>query len=63
MTKLDWPLPDRDERLKYHGEQAAENEKSGHWFAAAFHLKRMLADDSTNENLKTRLQKAEAKQK
>jgi WD40 repeat protein len=57
-----WPLPNRDERLKYHGEQAAASEKSGQWFAAAFHLKRMLTDDSENADLKKRLEAALAQE-
>jgi hypothetical protein len=53
-----WPLPDRAERLSYHGEQAALAEKQRQHFAAAFHLGRMLLDDPDNAGLKRRLDEA-----
>lgn len=53
-----WPLPDRSERLRYHGEQAALAEKEKHWFAAAFHLRRLL-QDQPDEAVRNRLAAAE----
>lgn len=49
-----WPLPDRAERLRYHGERAALAEKEQRWFAAAFHLGRLLLDDPDSADLKRR---------
>ena len=49
-----WPLPDRAERIRYHTEQAARAEQEQRWFAAAFHLGRLLLDDPDNADLKKR---------
>ncbi|NBO94143.1 MAG: hypothetical protein EBV06_17810 [Planctomycetia bacterium] len=51
-----WPLPQRDERLRYHSELARTAEKDGHFFSAAFHVGRMLRDDPDNAELKKRLE-------
>jgi hypothetical protein len=49
-----WPLPNREERQRYHAEQAARAEKDRQHFAAAFHLGRLLLDDPGNADLKRR---------
>jgi len=49
-----WPPPDRDERRRYHAEQAAEAEKAKQWYAAAFHVGRLLLDDPDNAEFKKR---------
>ncbi|MFO0880133.1 MAG: protein kinase [Gemmataceae bacterium] len=46
MTR--WPVPGWTERLRYHGEQAAQAEREQQWFAAEFHRRRMLRDDPLN---------------
>jgi hypothetical protein len=48
------PLPDRAERLRYHGEQARRAEARRQWFAAAFHLGRMLLDQPDDADLRHR---------
>src|SRR5439155_89442 len=53
-----WPLPDAAERKVYHGEQAALAEKEGRWFAAAFHLGRLLLDSPGDAGLKRRHEQA-----
>ena len=50
-----WPLPDPDERKRYHTEQADLAEQKNHWFAAGYHLHRVLRDDPDNASVKTRL--------
>jgi hypothetical protein len=40
--------------------QASDAEKSGHWFAAAFHLGRLLASDPDNVDLRRRRSRAES---
>jgi hypothetical protein len=40
-----WPLPDPVERKLYHTEQAALAVQQKQWFAAEFHLGRVLRDD------------------
>jgi DNA-binding beta-propeller fold protein YncE len=40
-----WPLPDPVERKRYHTEQAALAVRQKQWFAAEFHLGRVLRDD------------------
>jgi WD40 repeat protein len=49
-----WPLPDRAERLRYHAEQARLAEEHKQWFAAAFHLGRLLQDQPDDADLKRR---------
>ena len=39
-----WPLPGAAERRRYHTEQARLAEQQQQWFAAAFHLGRLLLD-------------------
>jgi DNA-binding beta-propeller fold protein YncE len=39
-----WPLPDGAERMRYHTEQAARAVQQKQWFAAEFHLGRVLRD-------------------
>jgi WD40 repeat protein len=46
-----WTPPDRAERLRYHGEQARLAEGQKQWFAAAFHLGRMLRDQPDDADL------------
>ena len=53
-----WPLPDAAERRRYHREKAQECEAKGQWFAAAFHLRRLLLGDPNNAELKRRLEQA-----
>jgi hypothetical protein len=53
-----WPLPDAVERRAYHGEQAALAEKEKQWFAAAFHLGRLLLDAPDDVDLKRRREQA-----
>jgi hypothetical protein len=48
------PLPSRAERLRYHGEQARQAEERREWFAAAFHLGRMLLDQPDDADLRRR---------
>ena len=43
--------------------QAAESEKASNWFAAAFHLKRLLLAESTNADYRKRLDHALAEQR
>ncbi len=50
-----WPLPDATGRKRYHTEQAALAEQEKQWFAAGFHLRRVLRDDPENAALKRRL--------
>jgi len=52
-----WPLPNRAERLRYHGEQARFAEKEKQWFATAFHLGK--AADHTPWDRHARLEEAE----
>ena len=49
-----WPLPDAAERRRYHTTQAAKAEQQNQWFAAAFHLGRLLLDAPNDANLKCR---------
>jgi hypothetical protein len=49
-----WPLPDAAARKRYHSEKAALAEQQKQWFAAAFHLDRLLVDDPANGDLKRR---------
>ncbi|HXG09600.1 MAG TPA: hypothetical protein VNK04_07405, partial [Gemmataceae bacterium] len=53
-----WPLPDAAERRRYHSEKVQECEANRQWFAAAFHLRRLLLDDPNNAELKRRLEQA-----
>jgi WD40 repeat protein len=53
-----WPLPDAADRRRYHAEQADRAEKEKQWFAAAFHLGRLLLDMPKDEELKRRRQEA-----
>jgi hypothetical protein len=54
-----WPFPDAADRKRYHSEQAADAEAKKQWFAAAFHLGRLLLDDPDNANLKKRRDQAQ----
>ena len=36
-------LNDLDARKRYHRHEADDDEKAGHWFAAAFHLRPLIA--------------------
>jgi WD40 repeat protein len=58
-----WPLPDAAERKAYHSEQAALAVQQKQWFAAEFHLRRVLWDDPENVAVKTRLAQVAAEQK
>jgi len=53
-----WALPDRAERLRYHGEQAVTAEQQKNWFAVAFHVGRLLLDQPDNAELKRRREEA-----
>ena len=53
-SRAAWPLPDRAERLRYHGEQARQAEQQQQWFAAAFHLGRLLLDQPGDADLQRR---------
>jgi hypothetical protein len=53
-----WPLPDVAQRQCYHTEQAALAEKEKQWFAAAFHLQRLLLDAPDDASLKRRRDEA-----
>jgi len=50
-----WPLPDAAERKRYHTEHADLAVQEKQWFAAEFHLRRVLRDDPENATVKTRL--------
>jgi hypothetical protein len=50
-----WPLPDAAERRRYHTEQANLAEREKQWFAAEFHLGRVLRDDPEHATVQTRL--------
>ena len=50
-----WPLLDVAERIHYHTEQAALAEQENQWFAAEFHLRRVLRDDPEDAAVKRRL--------
>ena len=50
-----WPLPDAAERKRHHANQAAQAEQNKQWFAAEFHLRRVLVDDPENAAVKQRL--------
>jgi hypothetical protein len=54
----EWPLPDADERKHYRGEQARLAEQQKQWFAAAFHLGRLLLDQPDDAELKRRRDQA-----
>jgi Tfp pilus assembly protein PilF len=41
--------------IAWHRRQAADYEKAGQWYAAAFHLRRLLASDSGNVEYLERL--------
>ena len=49
-----WTAPDQAERLRHHGEQARLAEGQQQWFAAAFHLGRMLRDQPDDADLQRR---------
>ncbi len=51
-----WPLPDAAQRLRYHTAQAALAVQEKQWFAAEFHLRRVLRDDPENAAVKTQPQ-------
>jgi hypothetical protein len=53
-----WPLPDAAERKHYHSEQARLAEQQQQWFAAAFHLGRLLLDEPNNAEWQQRRQQA-----
>jgi WD40 repeat protein len=53
-----WPLPDREQRQRYHREQARLAEAHKQWFAAAFHLGRLLRDSPDDAKLKRRRDEA-----
>ncbi len=55
------PLPDAAERTHYHTEQAALAEREKQWFAAEFHLRRVLRDDPENAAVKRRLTQISSK--
>jgi hypothetical protein len=57
-----WPLPDAVQRKRYHNERAAIAEEKNQWFAAAFHLRRLLRDDPENPAVKSRLTRVEKEQ-
>ena len=57
-----WPPPDRAERLRYHGAQARQAEEQKQWFAAAFHLGRLLLDQPGDADLQRRRDAALKKQ-
>jgi hypothetical protein len=50
-----WPLPDGAERRRYYTEQADLALREKQWFAAGFHLGRVLRDDPENATVQTRL--------
>src|SRR5262249_3068597 len=50
-----WPLPEAAERKAYHTEQADLAVRQRQWFAAEFHLRRVLRDDPEDGAVKTRL--------
>jgi WD40 repeat protein len=54
----EWPLSDAAERERYHGEQARLAEEQKQWFAAAFHLGRLLLDRPGDADLKRRREQA-----
>ncbi len=54
----DWLL--RPELRQWHLAQATDAEASGYWFAARFHLNRLLLTDPTNADLLRRRDAAEA---
>jgi hypothetical protein len=56
-------VSDKSERLLYHGEHADLAEKEKRWFAASFHLKRLLLDRPDDAKLKQRLEQACARLK
>jgi hypothetical protein len=49
-----WPLPDDAERDRYHREQARTAERERRWFAAVFHIDRLLLDQPSDAELKRR---------
>jgi hypothetical protein len=53
-----WPLPDAAERRRYHTQKAALAEKEEQWFAASFHLGRLLLDTPDDVELKRRRDEA-----
>jgi hypothetical protein len=53
-----WPLPDAAERRRYHTEQCALAEKEKQWFAATFHVGRLLLDAPDDVELKRRRDEA-----
>jgi hypothetical protein len=53
---------DREQQAVWHTKQAADAEKMGHWFAAAFHLSRLIDADPADAALYARRCKAYALQ-
>jgi dipeptidyl aminopeptidase/acylaminoacyl peptidase len=53
---------DREQQHLWHSRQAADCEKTSHWFAAAFHLSRLIEADPTDASLYARRYKAYALQ-
>jgi crotonobetainyl-CoA:carnitine CoA-transferase CaiB-like acyl-CoA transferase len=51
-------LPNRADRLSYHGERAILAENQQQWFAAAFHLSQLLAVDPDNAEGRQRHERA-----
>jgi hypothetical protein len=58
LTRLENPPA----RLRWHRSEADDSEKAGHWFAAAFHLRQLIAarPDDTGA-LQLRLKRCEDK--
>ena len=56
-----WLFPVAAERKRYHAEQANLAEQKKRWFAAAFHLGRLLLDEPNNSELRKRREDAMGK--
>jgi hypothetical protein len=54
-----WAKPDS----KWHLSQATDSENNKQWFAATFHLRKILEIEPNQEDIKKRLQVAESKTK
>jgi len=53
-----WPLPARAERFRYHNGLAQRAATQREWFVVAFHVGRLLLDDTENVQLKNRRDEA-----
>jgi hypothetical protein len=61
-SRADQEKRQREQHRLWRRQQAAEAERSGRWFAAAFHLSRLIEADPSDASLHARRGKAHAHQ-